>query len=61
MMINYMKTIFSEFGKDVSNSVGLDGILNEYGKVIFDKNAFIRCNNSFKRHFKKCVHNDTNK
>lgn len=49
VLLDYMKTIFSEFGKDVSNSVGLDGILNEYGKVIFDKNAFIRCNRYFKR------------
>ena len=40
---DYMKTIFLEFGKDVSCSIGLDGILNEYGKVIFKNNAIVQC------------------
>lgn len=49
ILFDYMKTIFSEFGENVSNSIGLDGILNEYGKIIFDKNAFLQCNRYFKR------------
>lgn len=47
IVINYMKTFFDEFGKNVSNTVGIDGILNEYGKVIFSKNALLKCLNSF--------------
>lgn len=42
-LFDYMKTIFLEFGKDVSCSIGLDGILNEYGKVIFKNNAIVQC------------------
>ena len=47
IVLDYIKTFFSEFGKDVSGTVGIDGILNEYGKVIFQKNAISRCINSF--------------
>lgn len=44
---NYIKTLFEEFGKDVSHSAGIDGILNEYGKVLYSKNAIIKCINCF--------------
>ena len=47
IVIDYIKTLFEEFGKDVSHSAGIDGILNEYGKVIFSKNAILKCINSF--------------
>ena len=47
IIIDYLKTLFEEFGKNVSCSAGIDGILNEYGKVIFDKNAILNCINSF--------------
>ena len=47
IVLDYMRTIFSEFGKDVSHSVGIEGILNEYGKVIFAKNAIHKCIRSF--------------
>lgn len=47
IVIDYIKTLFDEFGKDVSHSTGIDGVLNEYGKVIFSKNAIIKCINSF--------------
>lgn len=45
--INYLKTFFNEFGKDVSLSSNIDGLLNEYGKIIFSKNAIIKCINFF--------------
>lgn len=48
IVVNYMKTLFEEFGKDVSHSTGIDGILNEYGKIIFDSNAIVKCLNFFK-------------
>lgn len=47
IVIEYIKTFFSEFGTDVSHSAGIDGILNEYGKVIFSKNAILKCLKSF--------------
>ena len=47
IVIDYIKTLFGEFGKDVSHSVGIDGILNEYGKIIFSKNAILKCIHSF--------------
>lgn len=47
IVIDYIKTLFDEFGKDVSHSNSIDGFLNEYGKVIFPKNAIIKCINSF--------------
>lgn len=47
IVIEFLKTFFTEFGKDVTNSAGIDGILNEYGKVLFSKNAIIKCINSF--------------
>ena len=47
IVIDYIKTLFAEFGKDVSHSVGIDGILNEYGKILFAKNAILKCINSF--------------
>lgn len=49
VVLEYIKTFITEFGKDVSNSVGIEGILNEYGKVIFSKNALIKCLNSFNK------------
>ena len=47
IVIDYIKTLFEEFGKDVSHSAGIDGVLNEYGKVIFSKNAILKCIHSF--------------
>ena len=47
IVIDYIKTLFEEFGKDVSHTSGIDGVLNEYGKVIFSKNAILKCINSF--------------
>ena len=47
IVIDYIKTLFEEFSKDVSHSAGIDGILNEDGKVIFSKNAILKCLNSF--------------
>ena len=47
IVIDYIKTLFEEFGKDVSQISGIDGVLNEYGKVIFSKNAILKCINSF--------------
>jgi len=47
IVIDYIKTLFGEFGRDVSHSLRIDGILNEYGKVIFHKNAIIKCINTF--------------
>lgn len=47
IVLDYMRTIFSEFAKDVSHSTGIEGILNEYGKVIFAKNAIRKCICSF--------------
>lgn len=44
---DYMRTFFSEFGDDVSNSCSIEGILNEYGKIIFEKNAISKCIRSF--------------
>ena len=47
IVIDYIKTLFEEFGKDVSHTSGIDGILNEYGKVIFSKNAILKCIHTF--------------
>ena len=47
IVIDYIKTLFEEFGKDVSHTSGIDGILNEYGKIIFSKNALLKCIHSF--------------
>lgn len=47
IVIDYIKTLFEEFGKDVSHSAGIDGILNEYGKIIYSKNAILKCIHSF--------------
>lgn len=47
IVIDYIKTLFREFGKDVSLSTGINGILNEYGKVLFPKDAIIKCIDSF--------------
>lgn len=46
-LLDYMKTIFSEFGKNVSSNFNLNGVLNEYGKKIFENNAFLQCINKF--------------
>ena len=45
--IDYIKTFFSEFGEDVSDSLYIDGFLNEYGKIIFSKDAIRKCLYSF--------------
>lgn len=47
IVIDYIKCLFEEFAEDVSHSVGIDGVLNEYGKVIFSKNAIMKCINCF--------------
>jgi negative regulator of genetic competence, sporulation and motility len=47
IIIDYLKTLFDEFGINVSCSPGIDGILNEYGKIIWKKNAIIRCIHCF--------------
>ena len=47
MIIDYIKSLFEEFGRDVSCSAGIEGVLNEYGKIVFEKNAIIKCINSF--------------
>ena len=47
IVFDYIKNLFGEFGKDVSHSTGIDGILNEYGKIIFSKNALLKCIHSF--------------
>lgn len=44
---DYIKTLFDEFGQDVSHSISIDGFLNEYGKIIFSKDAIIKCICSF--------------
>ena len=46
-LLDYMKTIFSEFGKNVSDNSNLNGVLNEYGKKIFENNAFLQCIHNF--------------
>ena len=43
ILLDYIKPIFCEFGEDLSKLYTLNGILNEYGKIIFDKNAFCKC------------------
>ena len=48
IVIDYIKTFFDEFGEDVSNSDNIDGFLNEYGKIIFSKDAISKCLYSFK-------------
>lgn len=45
--INYIKNFFAEFGKNVSYSTCINGLLNEYGKIIFAKDAIIKCIKSF--------------
>ena len=47
VVLEYIKTFITEFGKDVSNSASIEGVLNEYGKVIFSKNAITKCISSF--------------
>ena len=47
IVIKYIKTLFDEFGQDVSCSTGIDGFLNEYGKKIFAKDAIVKCIRSF--------------
>lgn len=49
IVIDYIKNFFDEFGEDVSNSTNIHGFLNEYGKVIFPKDAISRCLYSFKK------------
>ena len=44
----FIKTFFSEFGKDVSKYSSISGKLSEYGKTIFSQNAILNCLNSFK-------------
>lgn len=47
--IEHIKPFFGEFANDVSHSPGIEGILNEYGKIIFEKNAILKCLNSFEK------------
>ena len=47
VLLDYMKNVFAEFGTNVSDSPSINGILNEYGKIIFEKNAIIKCIYSF--------------
>ena len=47
VLLDYMKNVFAEFGTNVSDSPNIHGILNEYGKVIFEKNAIVKCIYSF--------------
>lgn len=47
IVIDYMKTLFEEFGTDVSYSTEIIGILNEYGKTIFSQNAILKCAQAF--------------
>ena len=49
IVIDYIKTLFDEFGKDVSHSTSIDGFLNEYGKIIFAKDAIVKCIRSFSK------------
>ena len=44
-LLQFYKTLFAEFGQDASNISGIEGILNEYGKIIFSKNAISKCIN----------------
>lgn len=47
--IDYIKTFFNEFGEEVSNSTNIEGFLNEYGRIIFPKDAIIKCLYSFNK------------
>lgn len=47
VLLDYLKLLFSEFGKDVSSSHCIEGLLSEYGKVIFRRNAINKCINLF--------------
>ena len=47
IVVDYIRTLFAEFGQDISNSTGIDWILNEFGKIVFAKNAILKCINSF--------------
>lgn len=49
IVIDFIKTLFDEFGTDVSYSTSIDGFLNEYGKTIFAKDAIIKCIRSFSK------------
>lgn len=49
IVIEYIKTLFDEFGTNISYSTSIDGFLNEYGKIIFAKDAIIKCIRSFSR------------
>lgn len=46
---NYAKNLINEFATDISNFTGIDGILNEYGKVVFPKNAIKKCIDLFSK------------
>lgn len=43
ILLDYMKETFSEFGTRIYNPLEIEGILNEYGKVIFEDNAIVNC------------------
>lgn len=43
ILLDYMKETFSEFGTRIYNPIEIEGILNEYGKVIFENNAIVNC------------------
>ena len=41
VLLDYMNTIFSEFGNKIIDSTYMKGCFNEYGKVIFENNAIV--------------------
>lgn len=47
VLLDYLKLLFSEFGKDVSCHTEIPGFLSEYGKVLFSKNAINKCIKTF--------------
>lgn len=47
VLLDYLKLLFSEFGKDVSCNTEIPGFLSEYGKVLFSKNAINKCIKTF--------------
>lgn len=46
IITDYLRTLFEEFGTNVSSD-SIEGTLNEYGKILFPKNAIQRCLLSF--------------
>ena len=42
IFLDNIYNIFSEFGENINNSTQMNGILNEYGHIIFKKNAILK-------------------